>query len=909
MDKVIGFVITAGHLDIEWYQPMRSYRFWTLETMEDLKLAAERPDFGLYVLDGQVFPLEEYLSVVPEDENAMKELIKNRKLAIGPFYTQFDEWIPSAENIIRNCLFGNRRAKKFGEVMKAGYLPDNFGHPLQLPQILQNFGIDSLMFMRGMPEMGEKEPDEFWYQGLDGTKILASHFRESYSGAFDIFDKKIDPDQPREVPYYADYLSFEYHKELAVHDDPVRIAKNMIANVHKILPRYPSKVIPLIAGFDHLPPQMAVGESLRAANEMQDEITFIMGDAEEYVQMVKERRPSLPFFKEELLGSRYQYILLGALSTRTYLKRQNFACETLLEHYSEPLLALASLYGYKEHPRLLEEAWENMLLNSAHDSIHGSSVDEVHTEMETRFASVRQIASGLIHESLAYLGKHIERQKTEQEQNIHEVIAYAPQEASGGQPMEVWVASDARQLVAVDETGRKLPSQMIPRPELEYNGIGEPCFEYCPDKAFQKIAFFDTVRQGTVKKYTIVEDKSSGVKDTAIAGQPARIQADDTAMENEWIRVEVENGLLHLLDKRSGKCYHQLNLLKEEADAGDAWDYSPTWTPGEVVHSSAFSFSSRCVACGEVYATLCVTGEMSVPAALHGDRRSAERVSLPIVFEITLWRDTPRVDVKLKLINHAKDHRIRLCVPMGTMAKNVLSQGHLAILSRPVKRPEEKEEWLQPPSQLLPFQQWAAVDDGKCGLAIAAKGLYDYEAENDTVLRQTWLSFTLLRGIGKMGRVHMAQRDGAASGAYATPGAQCLGEQIIEWSYVPYLCEEGEKAPFAEVVQSYLYPPVAHVLRSKPADDTVSRIEAPVVWDTKKLQFSAFKIAQDRDGYILRLYENQGRKVKTKIQLHMFKEAWLSNMNEDQLEALKIEGCAVAVEVLPYQAITIKLKA
>ena len=145
MDKIIGFVITAGHLDIEWYQPMRSYRFWTLETMEDLKLAAERPDFGLYVLDGQVFPLEEYLSVVPEDENAMKELIKNRKLAIGPFYTQFDEWIPSAENIIRNCLFGNRRAKKFGEVMKAGYLPDNFGHPLQLPQILQNFGIDSLM--------------------------------------------------------------------------------------------------------------------------------------------------------------------------------------------------------------------------------------------------------------------------------------------------------------------------------------------------------------------------------------------------------------------------------------------------------------------------------------------------------------------------------------------------------------------------------------------------------------------------------------------------------------------------------------------------------------------------------------------------------------------------------------------
>ena len=46
MDKVIGFVITAGHLDIEWYQPMRSYRLWTLVTREDLKLAAVRPVFG-----------------------------------------------------------------------------------------------------------------------------------------------------------------------------------------------------------------------------------------------------------------------------------------------------------------------------------------------------------------------------------------------------------------------------------------------------------------------------------------------------------------------------------------------------------------------------------------------------------------------------------------------------------------------------------------------------------------------------------------------------------------------------------------------------------------------------------------------------------------------------------------------
>ena len=225
MKKLVGFIITAGHLDIEWYQPLNSYRFWTVEAFEDLKIAAERSDFKTYVLDGQVFPLEEYLEVVPQDEKRMMELIRDNKLAIGPFYTQFDEWIPSAENIIRNCLYGRRKAEKYGKCMLAGYLPDNFGHPQQMPQILKNFGIDSLMFMRGMPEMEGEHPDEFIYRGLDGTEVFVSHFRESYSGAFDIFHADIDPIQPREVPYYSEYLSYEYHRELAWHDDPEAIAK------------------------------------------------------------------------------------------------------------------------------------------------------------------------------------------------------------------------------------------------------------------------------------------------------------------------------------------------------------------------------------------------------------------------------------------------------------------------------------------------------------------------------------------------------------------------------------------------------------------------------------------------------------------------------------------------------------
>lgn len=192
MSKIIGFIVTAGHLDIEWYQPLRSYRFWTTEALEDLKtIHHTREDFVTYCLDGQLYPLKEHLTIVPEDEEEMREMIRKNMLTIGPFYTQFDEWLPSAESMIRNCLYGDRLCKSFGGYMRAGYLPDNFGHPLQMPQILKNFDIDSLLFMRGMPEIPGGHDDEFLYTGIDGSEIFVSHFRESYSGAFDIFRKNV----------------------------------------------------------------------------------------------------------------------------------------------------------------------------------------------------------------------------------------------------------------------------------------------------------------------------------------------------------------------------------------------------------------------------------------------------------------------------------------------------------------------------------------------------------------------------------------------------------------------------------------------------------------------------------------------------------------------------------------------
>lgn len=478
--KTIGFVMTHGHMDIEWYMPLRSYRFWTVQALDELRrIAGEQPDCPPYVLDGVTYVLDLYLEARPEARKEMLQLIAEGKLSVGPFFSQFDEWLPSAEAIVRNCLYGNRTCREYGSIMKAGYLPDNFGHPMQLPQILQNFGIDSLLFMRGMPEIPGGHPDEFHYKGLDGSVVLASHFREGYDKAFDIWGIDADPLQPRDMPYYSGYFSYELLMEMASHPDQADVASQMIRNATRMKERYPSGIVPLVAGCDHCPPQKKMAQTVALANRMQTEIAFVMGDAQEYVALVRDHLREIPTYSMELIGSFFQYILFGALSTRSYLKRLHFGAEALMERYAEPLDAFASLYGYAGERPQMDEAWKYLMINSAHDSIHGSSMDEVHTEMESRYAAVMQIATGVAHEAIKFLGTHMAPWWIGKGKGI---LAFSPANPGIPQLGQVWLPIGDATVCIHDADGNALPTQVQPREPIALNGMGKPRNSAWPDK-------------------------------------------------------------------------------------------------------------------------------------------------------------------------------------------------------------------------------------------------------------------------------------------------------------------------------------------------------------------------------------------------------------------------------------------
>jgi mannosylglycerate hydrolase len=908
--KKTAFVFSHVHWDIEWYLPFRSFRFWLVKSLDrTLQSVARQPGFKSFVLDGQVAPVDHYLEVRPENTAAIRRLIKSGKLAVGPFYTQYDEWLTGPEAIVRNCLYGDRRAREFGAVMKAGYLPDNFGHPRQMPQILAGFGLKSLIFMRGMPERSDAVGDQFYWVGLDGTRILGVHLRHSYANAHAV-GAKANPWWPpifRTVAFGEYTQTPECLHRGARDTDMAKGVADLVAAAQRAEPGCHSGVIPLANGCDSAVPQETIAELIALANRQQDEFEFVHGNCAELTQAILARGADLQEFSADLWGGRYVTVLTGAITTRSYLKKTNFLAEALLERYAEPLATLAALDGAAWPTRQLEEAWRWLFLNEAHDGIHGSSADPAHEEMVQRFNAAKQIAVGLTHEAMAVLAAR----RDEPGKKGRLVLAYNPVD-NAAEPaiIDTWLHEyDPARHVLVDEGGCQLPVQVVANPwaadrQSKVASWSPPW----PDGNPTHVLVAAQVPAGGLAALRLQEGQAPEAEPLG--------KSSDTAIENEHLRVSFRRGAIEVYDKATGRTYRGLNVIEDEAERGDAWDFSEPWVPHPVLSSADFPSTCRLVESGPVRATLEITTRMRVPRQLVGERRSRQKVELVLVSRVSLCRGARRVDVSLSFDNQARDHRLRLKCPTGLTSETVLSQGHFGVMRRPLRNPDEgKTGWSQPPPITFPFREWVAVADERCGLALACRGLYEYESRAGR--GGVDLYVTLQRGYGRMGRANFKSRAGAVSPTIPTPAAQCLGPQSYDYSFLPYSPDPTAAAPFMPAALAFLYPPVAHL-----ADPTHILVDEAIVKRGTKgatatpavqgtpanLRISALKRAADDDGWILRLWENEGRKTTVRLALApVFAEAWETNLNEETIRPLKLSRGRLTLTVAPYKIITLKL--
>jgi hypothetical protein len=356
-------VVSHTHWDREWYQPFEVFRLRLCDMVERLlDILDADPQFRHFMLDGQTVCLDDVLELRPDLEPRLRAHIAAGRIGIGPWYVLQDELLVGAESIVRNLAVGLASARRFGEPMRIGYLPDAFGHIAQMPRILRGFGIETAVVWRGV---GDASPGSEWrWRAPGGAEVLCLFLLGGYGNAHRLA-----------------------HKSLA-------------ADLAEVMPLSRVSVLLWMNGNDHQPAEPEVPALL--AGLARPDVDLEHASLERAAELVRERidPAALPAVDGELRRATPSVpVLSGTWSSRSWQKREHDRAESLLVRLCEPFLALAGL----ERREALDHAWRLLLKCQPHDSICGCSVDAVHRDIAGRLHRVVELAHTLLDEAIQTL--------------------------------------------------------------------------------------------------------------------------------------------------------------------------------------------------------------------------------------------------------------------------------------------------------------------------------------------------------------------------------------------------------------------------------------------------------------------------------------------------------------------------
>jgi alpha-mannosidase len=365
-------VVPHTHWDREWYLPFEQFRLRLGAVVDGVLDTLESdPSFTSFTLDGQAIVLEDYVEVRPENEGRLRALLAAARLEVGPSYILPDEILVGGEPLVRNLLLGRRVCRRFGvEPSGAGYLPDSFGHPAQMPQILAGFSLGTCLFSRGMgDELDEVGVVFRWRAGPAEVVACQMH------------------------PHYDNFARLTWY-----HDAEQRV-RGIVDAFGELVRAAGSDEILLANGSDHLPIEPELPGILAELSQTFG-AQFRIGRYDEHAPLAE----GLPEHEGELVGSRLQNVLRGVNSARIYLKQANERSERRLLSI-ETAAALQTLWGGAPYPGAdLRLAWRDLLRNHPHDSICGCSCDEVHRDMLVRYEQLDRTLDYVEREALGVGG-------------------------------------------------------------------------------------------------------------------------------------------------------------------------------------------------------------------------------------------------------------------------------------------------------------------------------------------------------------------------------------------------------------------------------------------------------------------------------------------------------------------------
>jgi mannosylglycerate hydrolase len=860
-------VVPHTHWDREWFFTSSRAKVYMMKDLKDVIDNLEHNiGFDRFILDGQTSLIEDYLNWRPQDLNKVRQLVKDKKLLIGPWYTQTDQFLPSGESIIRNLLYGMRYADNLGGHMKVAYVPDSFGQESSLPQIYRSLGFKKAMLWRGFSD--EKTPkSEFVWCGEDGSTINVYRMACGYFIGGLIDETKLDK---------------------IMEEEPFATVVKQ-ATTDQIL--YPQ-------GSDMAPARNNLPEVIKKFNKANSDYKFRISSIEEYIDAVDNERSNLDTVSGEYNIGKNMRVHKSIYSSRSDLKKMNTLLQDYLANILDPILVIGEHFNLEYPRKTVEEIWKMMFENAAHDSMGNCVSDNVNEDIYFRYKQVRDIATSLVDMTLREISTRIKNS----DDNPISITIFNTLPSKRSDVIEEYLYTPSKDFKLRDYQGNNVnfvvesitdKTEEVKGATIQLNP-GEKIYQ--PNKVYQVKAIIDAknIPPMGYKQFYLIPNTGKSEEVTI---------SDDKIIENEFFKVDLQNdGTFNITDKRNNYVFYKQGMLEENGDDGDSYNYSPA-KADLIVYSlnQDFTYETRK---SSLKNEIIINYIFKVPKDLTSRKEKKLNAKLPVKLTISLRKHSQIIDYNVQIDNRfVDDHRLCIDFDTGLIAENSIDDIQFGSIRRPFELTDElkawqehPEEWQEKPISINPVQTFTSLSNENTTFAVIPQGVREYE---DIGKNHSTIRLTIFRTYGKLGKSDLVYRPGRASGdaTVATPNAEL--HKKLSFDLGVYIANKGFEAAnvglmakeyktklqifeYAEFLNGRLIFPFNKIPRD--LDQEFSLFNT-----NNRLVLSTLKKADQRSGYIVRLYnagfDNKEDKVKfirkpTRVEL--------VNLHEDKIIDLTI---------------------
>ena len=193
-----------AHIDTAWEWPLREAkrkvaRSWSTQ----LALMDEYPDYVFAA--SQPAQYQWMKESYPDIYRRIKEkVVAGQWEPVGAMWVEADCNLPSGESLVRQLLHGKRFfMREFGYETRVLWLPDVFGYPGNLPQLMAAAGCDFFLTQKlSWNDTNKPEHHTFMWEGIDGTGVF-THFppADTYNGDFSAAELEMSIRNFKDAPH------------------------------------------------------------------------------------------------------------------------------------------------------------------------------------------------------------------------------------------------------------------------------------------------------------------------------------------------------------------------------------------------------------------------------------------------------------------------------------------------------------------------------------------------------------------------------------------------------------------------------------------------------------------------------------------------------------------------------------